>query len=156
MMDNPFHTDQFISHSADETFALGEGWGKTVQAGTLIGLVGELGSGKTQLVKGIARGLGISRRVSSPTFALVNEYEEGRVPLAHLDLYRLENARAVQRAGLDAYLMTPSSVVVVEWIDRWFGSGQPGPGLRFSPSGVWLVRLLVLDENIRLISYRDR
>jgi tRNA threonylcarbamoyladenosine biosynthesis protein TsaE len=75
----------FTSHSPEETQALGEAWGREAGKGWIIGLTGDLGAGKTQLVKGIARGLGIKARIQSPTFALVNEYGEGRLPLAHLD-----------------------------------------------------------------------
>ena len=67
----------FISHSPEETAALGEQWGRAAASGWLIGLSGDLGAGKTQLVKGLARGLGSSARVHSPTFALLNEYAAG-------------------------------------------------------------------------------
>ena len=68
----------FISHNPTETESLGETWGRAAQRGLVIGLSGDLGAGKTRLVKGIARGLGITARVHSPTFTLVNEYEIGR------------------------------------------------------------------------------
>ncbi len=108
-----------ISHSPTETFALGQAWGRSVQKGTVIGLCGDLGAGKTQLVKGLAHGLGIEARVVSPTFALVNVYETGRLPLVHLDLYRLESPEAVLAAGLEEYL-APKGVTVIEWAERWF------------------------------------
>ncbi|HRT59280.1 MAG TPA: tRNA (adenosine(37)-N6)-threonylcarbamoyltransferase complex ATPase subunit type 1 TsaE, partial [Candidatus Paceibacterota bacterium] len=91
----------FISHSPDETAALGESWGRVAVPGLVIGLTGDLGAGKTQLVKGLARGLGIPERVHSPTFALVNTYAGGRLPLYHLDLYRLETPDQVLAAGLE-------------------------------------------------------
>ena len=80
----------FISHSPAETESLGEKLGRAAQRGLVIALSGDLGAGKTQFVKGLARGLGISARVHSPTFTLVNEYGGGRLKLFHLDLYRLE------------------------------------------------------------------
>ena len=86
----------FISHSPAETEALGERWGRAAQRGLVIGLSGDLGAGKTQLVKGLARGLGIAARVHSPTFALVNEYGGGRLRLFHLDLYRLETREQIR------------------------------------------------------------
>ena len=91
----------FISHSPAETEALGEKFGRAAERGLVIALTGELGAGKTQLVKGLARGLGITARVHSPTFTLVNEYGGGRLRLFHLDLYRLESPRADsgRRAG---------------------------------------------------------
>jgi tRNA threonylcarbamoyladenosine biosynthesis protein TsaE len=114
-----------ISRSPAETSSLGEAWGRTVQPGTVLGLCGDLGAGKTQLVKGLALGLGIRARVVSPTFALVNIYKDGRLPLFHLDLYRLETPQAVLAAGLEDYL-TPEGVTVIEWADRWFGD-RPVP-----------------------------
>jgi tRNA threonylcarbamoyladenosine biosynthesis protein TsaE len=113
-----------ISHSPAETLALGESWGRNVPAGMVIGLRGDLGAGKTQLVKGLARGLGISARVLSPTFALLNVYEDGRVPLFHLDLYRLDTPEQIRAAGLDEYL-SPMGITVIEWAERWFGE-NPG------------------------------
>ena len=79
----------FISRSPAETSALGEQWGREAQRGWVLGLSGGLGAGKTILATGVARGLGVNARVQSPTFALVNEYRDGRLPLFHLDLYRL-------------------------------------------------------------------
>ena len=107
-----------ISHSPEETQALGELWGREAKPGLVIGLSGDLDAGKTQLVKGLARGLGITGRVTSPTFALVNEYVGGRLPLAHLDLYRLENESQIVAAGLEPYLRF-EGVAVIEWIERW-------------------------------------
>ena len=106
-----------ISHSPADTLALGEAWGQAVKPGTLIGLRGDLGAGKTQLVKGLAQGLGIAARVVSPTFALVNVYIEGRLPLAHLDLYRLDTIEQIRSAGLEEYLY-PQGVTVIEWAER--------------------------------------
>ena len=108
----------FISHSAAETESLGEAWGREARSGWVIGLSGDLGAGKTQLVKGLARGLGATERVHSPTFALVNEYLNGRLPLFHLDLYRLETPEQIRSAGLEEFLR-PDGVTVVEWVERW-------------------------------------
>ena len=110
-----------ISNSPAETEALGESWGRTAQHGLVIALCGELGAGKTQLVRGLARGLGISVRVHSPTFTLLNIYPGGRFNLFHLDLYRLETREEVSIAGLDDYFH-PDGIAVIEWADRWFGS----------------------------------
>ncbi len=108
-----------ISRSPEETLALGEAWGRQAERGLVIGLTGELGAGKTTLVQGIARGLGLTGRVTSPSFALVNIHDQGRLPLFHLDLYRLENPEQVIAAGLEEYLDHPRGVTVVEWIERW-------------------------------------
>src|SRR5690242_10578594 len=110
-----------ISHSPGETEALGETWGRMALSGLVLGLSGDLGAGKTQLVKGIARGLGIIQRVHSPTFALVNICTGGRLTLFHLDLYRLETREQILAAGLEEYL-TPDGVAVIEWAERWFGN----------------------------------
>jgi tRNA threonylcarbamoyladenosine biosynthesis protein TsaE len=110
----------FISHSPAETENLGETWGSAAATGLVIGLSGDLGTGKTQLVKGLARGLGFTGRVSSPTFALVNIYEGGRLLLFHLDLYRLDTPEQIISAGLEEYLQ-PRGVTVIEWAERWFG-----------------------------------
>src|ERR1700690_3735171 len=94
----------FISHSPAETQSLGESWGSTAQRGLVMALSGDLGAGKTELVKGIARGLGTAARVHSPTFTLVNEYGGGRLRLFHLDLYRLETRAQKGSAGLEEFL----------------------------------------------------
>jgi tRNA threonylcarbamoyladenosine biosynthesis protein TsaE len=141
----------FISHSPEETAGLGEAWGREARPGWVIGLSGELGSGKTQLVKGIARGLGVPGRVQSPTFALVNEHAGGRLPLAHLDLYRLDNMEQIHGAGLGQYLFAPAGVTVVEWVERCPELSGAGPApIRFRQ-----VRLETLDETTRRIVYED-
>ncbi len=142
----------FISHSPAQTEALGESWGQAALPGWVIGLSGDLGAGKTQLVKGLARGLGISQRVHSPTFALVNMYEGGRLPLCHLDLYRLETQKQILAAGLDE-LLTPQAVTVIEWAERWFGADcrqAASPGLRFR----W-ARIETVGPEERRITYED-
>src|ERR1035438_6593285 len=107
----------FISHSPAETESLGETFGSAAKRGFVVALSGELGAGKTQLVKGLARGLGITARVHSPTFTLVNEYAGGRLKLFHLDLYRLESRAQIRAAGLEEFLQ-PDGVAVVEWAER--------------------------------------
>ncbi len=157
--------DTSISHSPADTEALGEAWGRTVVHGTVIALCGDLGAGKTQLVKGLARGLGITTRVQSPTFALVNSYPGGRIPLFHLDLYRLDTPELVLAAGLEEYLH-PQGVSVIEWAERWFTRKPqsreaeplkcalaPGPAFRASPLR-W-VELEVMNETDRRICYED-
>jgi tRNA threonylcarbamoyladenosine biosynthesis protein TsaE len=108
---------EFISHSPAETESLGEKFGRAVQHGFVFALTGDLGAGKTQLVKGIARGLGVTARVHSPTFTLVNEYGGGRLKLFHLDLYRLETPAQILSAGIEGFL-SPDGVAVIEWAER--------------------------------------
>ncbi len=108
---------EMISHSPAETEALGEQIGRVAGHGLVLALSGDLGAGKTQLVKGIARGLGVTARVHSPTFTLVNEYGGGRLKLFHLDLYRLETPAQILSAGIEEFL-SPDGVTVIEWAER--------------------------------------
>jgi len=137
----------FISHSAAETESLGERFGRVAQSGTVFGLFGELGAGKTQFVRGLARGLDISQRVHSPTFAVVNEYGGGRLKLFHLDLYRLETREQILSAGIEDFLR-PDGVTVVEWAERIYDS-------RHSADDWKKVRIEVLNESERNIIYDD-
>ncbi|MFM1942964.1 MAG: hypothetical protein RI897_1946 [Verrucomicrobiota bacterium] len=110
-----------ISRSPEETLTLGEQWGREAQPGWVFALSGDLGAGKTHLVRGIARGLGSPARVHSPTFAILTTYEGGRCPLHHLDLYRLSDPNQVFHAGLEDYLYPRNAVAVVEWAENWLG-----------------------------------
>jgi len=145
-----------LSHSPAETESVGEQWGRAAQSGWVIGLSGDLGAGKTQLVKGIARGLGVVDRVHSPTFALLNEYNSGRLPLFHLDLYRLDTRDQIVGAGLEPYFYQPAGVAVVEWAERWFGEES---GFKFKATGFpaqcRLVHIETLGETERRITYED-
>jgi tRNA threonylcarbamoyladenosine biosynthesis protein TsaE len=144
----------FISHSVAQTQALGETWGRDAVAGMIIGLSGDLGAGKTQLVKGLATGLDSPARVHSPTFALLNEYCGGRLPLYHLDLYRLDSVDQIIGAGLEEYLRASSAVTVVEWAERWFGDrGTLAPATRVRLLR-W-VRIAIIGESERRIQYED-
>ena len=125
----------------------GEALGRRARAGWVVGLTGDLGAGKTLLVKGLARGLGVIDHVHSPTFALVNEYAGGRLHLSHLDLYRLTNAVEVARLGLDDYLDRHGDVVVVEWFERW---GSPPTDVL---PRLHLVSLEVLSEHERRVTH---
>jgi len=140
-----------ISRSLEETLAIGEQWGRQAQAGWVIGLSGELGAGKTQLVKGIARGVGSPARVHSPTFALLNEYGDGRLRVFHIDLYRLNHREEVTSAGLEEYLIRPDGVTVVEWIERWMSAEEDFPAHQC----IRLVRIETLSETERRITYED-
>lgn len=114
-----------ISHSSLYTERLGERLGAAARPGDIIALWGELGSGKTVLAKGIARGMGVNGRVTSPTFVIVNEYE-GSVPMFHLDFYRL-GPEQLASVGWEDYLEL-GGVVVIEWADRVAGA-LPEPRL---------------------------
>ena len=138
---------EIISRSPAETEALGEQLGRAAQRGLVIALSGELGAGKTQLVKGLARGLGIAARVHSPTFTLVNEYAGGRLKLFHLDLYRLESSAQILAAGLEEFLQ-PDGVAVVEWAERIYD-------LRFTIDDLRKVQIEIVGETERKIIYDD-
>lgn len=123
--------------------------GKTARAGEVIALVGDLGTGKTEFAKGIARGLGIEERIHSPTFALVNEYLNGRLPCYHLDLYRLESAAQIIGAGLEEYFWQQRGVTIVEWYDRWTAAGLP------APARGKLVTIQTQNDTQRKITYEN-
>ena len=105
-----------VTRSAAETIALGERLGRLARPGDLVCLWGDLGAGKTQLAKGLARGLDISDTVNSPTFVLMTEYA-GRLPLFHVDLYRLVDAADALAGGL-VDERQEDGLTVVEWPDR--------------------------------------
>jgi tRNA threonylcarbamoyladenosine biosynthesis protein TsaE len=105
---------------AAATQALGVELGNSLSAGSVILLMGELGSGKTTLVQGLAQGLGILDPIVSPTFTIINEYFSGRLPLYHLDLYRLDTAE-VDELNLDTYWLgieTEPGIMAIEWAER--------------------------------------
>lgn len=111
----------YRSASPAQTLALGEAVGSLTAAGDVIALIGELGTGKTLFVTGLARGLGIepATYVSSPTFTIIHRYA-GRLPLYHIDLYRIETPGSFASIGLDEYL-EGDGVVVIEWADHGWG-----------------------------------
>ena len=144
-----------LTRSPAETEKLGERWAAEAAPGWLIGLQGDLGAGKTQLVKGLARGLDIPARVHSPTFALVNIYTGGRLPLVHLDLYRLDTPKQIVAAGLEDYLR-PAGVTVIEWAEKWLGEGGVSwVSSRGSSQKLRWVQIESLSETERRIVYED-
>ncbi|MBX3394611.1 MAG: tRNA (adenosine(37)-N6)-threonylcarbamoyltransferase complex ATPase subunit type 1 TsaE [Phycisphaerae bacterium] len=110
--------------SVDETIALGRRLGAVLRAGDVIALVGRLGAGKTHFAKGLALGLGVRdpRAVNSPTFVLVNEYE-GRLPIHHIDAYRLTSSDELAAIGFEE-MLTQGAIVIIEWADR-VGDAMP-------------------------------
>ena len=135
-------TDDTITNSEEATSAAGEELARRLAAGDVVLLYGELGAGKTAFVRGLARGLGAPvEEVSSPTFTLVQEYQ-GRLPLYHVDLYRLEPAE-VDDLGLEE-LVSGDGVVAIEWAERWRGR----------PDDVIEVRLEHAGEDRRRVEIR--
>ncbi len=106
----------YLTHNEIETEALGETLARRLGPGDVVAYRGDLGAGKTAFTRGLARGLGCTGRVTSPTFTVVNEYE-GRLPLFHFDLYRLEGEDALYDIGWEDYL-DRGGVCAVEWSER--------------------------------------
>ena len=99
-----------------ETIAFGTELGRSVQPGTVIALIGDLGTGKTTLTKAIAKGLGITDTITSPTFNIVKQYEGGRIPLYHFDVYRIADPDEMFELGYEEYFYG-EGVCVIEWAD---------------------------------------
>ena len=104
----------YRTQSAAETEALGQKLAQKLRGGEVIAFTGDLGAGKTAFTRGLARGLGITDRVTSPTFTIVNEYEGGRLPLFHFDMYRLSSSDELYDIGWEDYLAR-GGVCAVEW-----------------------------------------
>ena len=105
---------EYRTHSPEQTGQLGSRLAEQLQAGAVVAFTGDLGAGKTAFTQGIARGLGVTDRVTSPTFTIVNEYEGGRLPLFHFDMYRLGSSDELFDIGWEDYLVR-GGVCVVEW-----------------------------------------
>ena len=131
---------QFITHSPEETELLGQRLGETLSGGEIIAYQGGLGAGKTAFTRGLARGLGISMRVTSPTYTIVNEYTGGRLPLFHFDMYRLGSAEELFDIGWEDYLAR-DGVCEVEWSEN----------VQEAMQGAITVRMEKRSENTRCI-----
>jgi tRNA threonylcarbamoyladenosine biosynthesis protein TsaE len=107
----------FISKSAEQTIAAGRNYGEQARRGDVFALTGDLGAGKTQFVKGFVAGVESRAEVTSPTFVLVHEYSDGRLPVYHFDFYRLEDRDSILRLGFDEYVFG-DGVSLIEWADR--------------------------------------
>ncbi|MBR4863524.1 MAG: tRNA (adenosine(37)-N6)-threonylcarbamoyltransferase complex ATPase subunit type 1 TsaE [Oscillospiraceae bacterium] len=132
---------EFITHSPEETEAVGAALGKRLKPGTVLAYTGDLGAGKTAFTRGLARGLGATDRVTSPTYTIVNEYLSGRLPLFHFDMYRLASSDDLWDIGWEDYLER-GGICAVEWSENVTDALD---------SPVW-VKLTKLDENTRRIT----
>lgn len=129
-----------------ETMAYAEQLATGMKSGVVVGLVGDLGAGKTHFVKGLARGLGSEAAISSPTFTLVHEYSDGACPLYHFDFYRVDHLQEIDAIGWDEYL-DQAGIVVVEWADRF-------PELMPTNTQWWQIEILAEEErNIQLLDH---
>ena len=131
---------EFITHSPAETEAVGQALGKVLAPGTVLAYEGDLGAGKTAFTRGLARGLGATDMVTSPTYTIVNEYLSGRLPLFHFDMYRLRSADDLWDIGWDDYL-DRGGVCAVEWSEN----------VRDAMEGAITVRIEKLGEDSRRI-----
>lgn len=138
-----FKNGSILVNSESEMVALGQQLAETLQGGEVLGLVGDLGAGKTHLVQGILRGLGAADPAASPTFSLVHEHADGRIPAAHFDFYRMKSAEEAMGMGWDEYLSS-GSVLLVEWADRFDGALMPADTR-------WLV-LKHVDATVRSVT----
>lgn len=115
---------KIITTSFQETQEFGEAFGKKLTGGDVVALYGELGAGKTTLVQGIAKGLGITKRITSPTFIIVRTYRLQNHDanfFYHIDLYRLESERELQGLGIEEIISDPKNIVAIEWAEKMFG-----------------------------------
>lgn len=108
---------EYYSNSPAETEAIGAALAKRLGPGSVVAFTGDLGAGKTAFVRGLARGLGVTSRVTSPTFTVVNEYGEGRLPLFHFDMYRLSSSDELYDIGWEDYLAR-GGICAVEWSEN--------------------------------------
>jgi len=145
-----------VSASPEETEALGAALGRAARGGELLGLVGELGAGKTCLVRGLAAGLGIDpAHVHSPSFTIATEYRGGRLPLTHVDLYRLERPDDEEPLLRDA--LYGAGVAAVEWFDRLAAAPEDEALLitfRFATGEGRAIRLEARGERHRVLLAR--
>lgn len=116
---------EYLSHSEQETEELGASLAQRLKAGDVVAYRGDLGAGKTAFTRGLARGLGCTGRVTSPTFTIVNEYEGGRLPLFHFDMYRLGSSDELFDIGWEDYLAR-GGVCAVEWSEIVRDALEPG------------------------------
>ncbi|MBR5888125.1 MAG: tRNA (adenosine(37)-N6)-threonylcarbamoyltransferase complex ATPase subunit type 1 TsaE [Akkermansia sp.] len=119
-----FENGPVLVSSAESMVELGRDISHALSGGEVLGLVGDLGAGKTHLVRGILEGLGAGNPAASPTFSLVHEHNDGRLPVAHFDFYRMKSEDEALGMGWDEYL-AGGAVLLVEWADRFDGVLMP-------------------------------
>ena len=115
--------EEIVTNSFEETQKLGEKIGSDLKTGAILALFGELGNGKTTFVQGLAKGLGIKRRIISPTFIIVRNYElgirnQGVKIFYHVDLYRVESEKEVQGLGIEEILNDQNRIIAIEWAEK--------------------------------------
>jgi len=133
---------EFITNSPEETEALGAGLGAILKPGTILAYEGDLGAGKTAFTRGLARGLGCTDSVTSPTYTIVNEYLSGRIPLFHFDMYRLRSADDLFDIGWDDYL-DRGGVCAVEWSENVAEAMEDAIRVRIEKTGTDSRRIII-------------
>ena len=131
----------YISNSAKETEKIGEKFAEKLKKGDIIGFSGELGSGKTTFIKGIVKKL-CNIPATSPSFVLINEYN-GKIPVFHFDLYRLENEKEIETTGWEEYI--GKGIILIEWLEKI---------KKFLPDNLILVKIEILGDNKRKIKIK--
>lgn len=131
----------YTTHSPEETEALGQALGRSLKGGEIVAYTGDLGAGKTAFTRGLAKGLGITMAVTSPTYTLVNEYTGGRLELFHFDMYRLGSSDDLFDIGWEDYLLR-GGVCAVEWSENVSDAME---------DAIW-VRIQRLDDDTRSIT----
>jgi tRNA threonylcarbamoyladenosine biosynthesis protein TsaE len=132
-----------IAANAEATREVAKEFGPALEAGNVLALVGDLGAGKTEFVKGLADALGSTAVVTSPTFTLIHEYRGGRLPLYHMDFYRLGSEDELDEIGFDEYL-SRAGICAVEWANRF--------PERIPDAAIW-VTLSIAENHERLICW---
>lgn len=141
---------QFISESPDQTIEFGTKLAQKLYPGICIALIGELGAGKTTLVKGLAKGLGITQRIVSPTFLLIKEYKNSKIPFYHIDCYRISDPKELLEVGADDYLLTEDGVTAVEWAEKVMEILPPGHiEIKIKIEGIKKRRFMVKQDKLR-------
>ena len=131
----------FETKTKEETIELGIRLGKVLTKGTIIGFFGDLGSGKTTMIKGVAQGLGVNELVKSPSFVVVTEYK-GRLPVYHIDLYRISNSNELPEVCFEQYLYG-DGITLIEWAER---AGN------FLPENAVKIKIKIIKHNQRRIT----
>ena len=138
---------EIITNSDKETFALGQKISKDLKGNAIIGLIGDLGAGKTVFSQGFANGLGVKKTVNSPTFVLMKIYpikHKTLKNLVHIDAYRIKNGQDIINIGAEEYFNRPDTITIIEWADKI---------KKILPPKTKIIKIEILDKNKRKIKY---
>ncbi len=136
----------FVTEGFKKTQQLGKRFSKKLKGGDVVTLYGDLGSGKTTFAQGLAQGLGVKRRIISPTFVIVRSYKISIKHIYHIDLYRITNGRDIEGLGLSEIIENPQNIVVIEWPEK-MGN--------LLPKNRWEIKFEYLDINKRRVAIKN-